>query len=119
SVSGRVALVLLFAAVFFLFTDSALARGQQTAPPRILLDQPLRAVEYQLNRLTNGELAAVERRDDDTKYRPVYMALLTRRGLPRQYRDEALAALKKLDRATGTRVLLEALSKVPVEDDAT
>ena len=49
--------------------------------PRILLDQPLRAVEYQLGRLTNDELVAVERKDDDVRYRPVYVALLTRKGV--------------------------------------
>ncbi len=50
---------------------------------RILLDQPPRAVEYQLGRLTNDELVRVERKDDDVRYRPVYFALLTRKGLPR------------------------------------
>ena len=43
-------------------------------PPRILLDQPLVAVEYQLGRLTNDELILVERKTDDVKYRPVYVA---------------------------------------------
>src|SRR4051812_14990836 len=57
---------------------------QQAPPaPRVLLDQSPRAVEYQLARLTNDELLRVERRDDDVKYRPVYAALLTRKGLAR------------------------------------
>jgi azurin len=88
----------------------------QAPPPRILLDQPLRAVEYQLDRLTSDELSRLERKDDDARYRPVYVALLTRRGLPRQFRDEALAALTKLDKTSATRVLLEVLAKVPIDD---
>ena len=59
----------------------ACSLSPQDPPPRILLDQPLRAVEYQLGRLTNDELARVERKDSDVRYRPVYFALLTRKGL--------------------------------------
>ena len=88
----------------------------QEAPPKILLDQPLRAVEYQLNRLTNEQLILVERKDDDLKYRPVYYALLTRNGLARQFRDESLAALTKMDKASASRVLLEALGRAPGDD---
>jgi azurin len=88
----------------------------QEAPPKILLDQPLRAVEYQLNRLTNEQLILVERKDDDLKYRPVYSALLTRNGLARQFRDESLAALAKMDKASASQVLLEALGKAPGDD---
>jgi len=95
----------------------SLARGPQA--PKILLDQPLRAVEYQLGRLTNEELVLVERKEDDVRYRPVYFALLTRKGVPAQFRDEALAALVKMDKASRSRVLLEALAKVPVDDALT
>ena len=91
----------------------------QAPPPRVLLDQPIRAVEYQLGRLTADELSRVERKDDDVRYRPVYFALLTRKGLPRQFRDEAVAALTKLDKSSATHVLLEALAKVPAEDNFT
>jgi len=92
---------------------------QQPSPPRILLDQPVRAVEYQLNRLTNDEIVQIERKDGDVKYRPVYFALLTRKGLAKSYRDEALAALVKMDKTSPTRVLLEALGKVPADDAVT
>ena len=93
--------------------------AQQPEPPHILLDQSLRAVEYQLNRLTNDELTRVERRPDDPKYRPVYVALLTRKGMTKAFRDEALAALVKMDQHSPTRVLLEALARVPAADDVT
>ena len=81
--------------------------------PKILLDQPLRAVEYQLGRLTNDELVLVERKDSDVKYRPVYVAILTRKGVPQQSRDEAATALVTMDKTSRSRVLLDALAKVP------
>ena len=84
--------------------------------PRILLDQSPRAVEYQLNRLTNDELVRVERKTDDVKYRPVYYALLTRKGLAQPVREEALAALATMDKASPVQVLLDTLSKVPAAD---
>jgi azurin len=90
--------------------------GHAQQAPRILLDQPLRAVEYQLNRLSNDELVLVERNPGDVKYRPVYFAFLTRKGLAPQFRDEAVAALVKLDKSSPTRVLLEALGKARPED---
>lgn len=96
--------------------DAHTRHHQDPSAPRILLDQPLVAVEYQLGRLSDEELVLVERKDGDIKYRPVYFALLTRKGLASQFRDEALAALTKMDKASQSRVLLEALAKVPIED---
>jgi len=104
---------------------SAFLNARGAAPPlaqdapRILIDQPVRAVEYQLGRLTNDELTLVERKDDDVRYRPVYVALLTRKGVAAPFRDEALAALEKIDKASRSRVLLDALIKVPPDDQVT
>lgn len=81
--------------------------------PRILLDAAPRAVEYQLARLNNDQLGRVERKDTDPRYRPVYVAVLTRAGMARAFREEAVAALVKLDRTSTTRVLLDALAKIP------
>ena len=90
--------------------------GQEPPPPRILLDPPPRAVEYQIERLSNDEIVRLERSDADSKYRPVYFALLTRQGLAKEVRDEALAALVKLDRATAASVLLEAFARMKAAD---
>jgi DNA-binding transcriptional ArsR family regulator len=92
------------------------AAAPQGAPPKILLDQSPRAVEYQLSRLTNDELSRVERQPADPKYRPIYYALLTRKGLARPLRDEALAALVKMDNASQSQVLLQALGKIKIEE---
>jgi azurin len=94
------------------------AQAQEPAP-RILFEASPRAVEYQLGRLSNAELVRVERNAGDPKYRLVYYAILTRKGLGREYFDEALAALTKMDKASQTRVLLEALPKVVTGDDET
>ena len=94
------------------------AAGQEAAP-RILLDAAPRAIEYQLGRLSNAELVRVERKPEDPRYRLVYYALLTRKGLGREYVDEALVALVKIDKASQTTVLLEALSKIDAEDEET
>lgn len=95
------------------------APAQQEPRPRILLDQSPRAVEYQVSRLTNDELTRVERQPGDPKYRPIYAALLTRNGLARGLRDEALSALTKLDRTSTTQVLLQALSGMREDDEQT
>jgi azurin/DNA-binding transcriptional ArsR family regulator len=101
-------------------TGAAVHPAAYQAAPRILLDQSPRAVEYQLSRLTNDELSRVERKPDDPKYRPVYVALLTRKGLPRALREEALAALTKFDNGSQTSVLLQSLAKLrATEDDQT
>ena len=92
------------------------AKAAAQDAPRVLLDQSPRAVEYQLARLTNDQLTRVERHDTEVKYRPVYVAVLTRKGMARPFREEALAAIAKMDRATSTRVLLDALAKVPAEE---
>jgi azurin len=88
----------------------------QEGVPRVLLDQSPRAVEYQLGRLSNDQLVRVERKDTDGKYRPVYVAILTRNGMARPFRAEALAALVTMDRISETRVLLEALAKISPEN---
>jgi azurin len=105
----------LLLAAFMALPAVALAKAGQDAP-RILLDQSPRAVEYQLGRLSNDQLVRVERRDTDDKYRPVYAAILTRKGMARPFRAEAVAALVKMGGGSATRVLLDALAKVSADD---
>lgn len=81
---------------------------QDVAPPRILLDQSPRAIEYQLRRLSDDALMSVERRPDDPRFVPVYRALLAR-ATNTAVRDEALAALSTLEKVSHVGVLLAAL----------
>jgi len=112
--------VLCFAGALCASPVSAAASPQsqapQSPPPRIIYSTSPRAVEYQLNRLSNADLVRVERREDDARYRPVFLAILTRRGLGREYFDEALAALARMDKATPTAVLLDALPRIAPDD---
>lgn len=87
------------------------AAAQDAPPPRILLDQSPRAIEYQLGRLTDEQLVRVERLAGDARYVPVYYALLTRASMPDAVREEALVALAPLQKTTRTGVLLEGLAR--------
>lgn len=103
------------------FASAAVAaQGSAERPaPKILIDQPAVAVQYQLNRLSADDLVRLERKPNDPKYRLVYLALLSRRGIEPAVRDEALKVLVTMDRTTPARVLLEALGKVPDADTVT
>jgi azurin len=97
----------------------AAAAGQDDGtPPRILLDQSPRAVEYQLARLSDAQLARVERHADDPRYVPVYQAILRRSSLDEALRDEALSALVAFRSTTAVRVLLDALAGATEVDQA-
>jgi len=106
-----------------LLASASFAHAAQEAAgrpaPKILIDQSPVAVQYQLNRLSADDLVRLERKPNDPKYRLVYLALLSRRGIDPGVRDEALRVLVALDRSTPARVLLEALSKVPEADAMT
>jgi azurin len=121
--AARAACSLLLSAAGLLLVPvqpkAAALSAQREAPPRILLDQPERIVEYQLNRLTRDQLVAVERHDTDPRYRPVYQALLRRDGIPTAITEEAVAALVKLGAASPTAVFLDALARLAPEASAT
>ena len=76
--------------------------------PRIFWTTPV-AVKFQLRRLSNAELLAVDRERKDKKYIPVYGAMLIRPGLLPKYRIEAVAALSALNASDPTTVLLSAI----------
>ena len=106
-------------AAFVIAVAYAVSAAAQAPTPRILIDQPLVAVEYQLRRLTNDELSRVERKPGDPRYRPVYVALLTRRGLGPELREEAVTALTKLDGISRAQLIAGTLARVPEDDPAT
>jgi azurin len=108
--------LLVFMMLLLALSAGVVSAAAQESAPRILYDTSPRAVEYQLARLSNDQLLRVERTDSDAKYRPVHVAILIRRAIPRSVRADALAALVKIDGTSPTRVLLEALAKVPATD---
>ncbi len=97
--------------------DHGSANGDQepVERPRVFLDKNPRIVAYQLNRLTNDRLLLVERYTTDAKYAPVYMAILTRAGMSRQDRNEALDALMVLNKSDATSELLSAIEGLESE----
>lgn len=111
-----------------LFTAAALAAcggigfAQESAPqetPHIFLDKNPRIIAYQLKRLTNPQLISLERKPDDAKYRPIYEAILTRKGMDRKYRDEAVAALAQINKSDPVVEILNAIGQIDPEDKAT
>lgn len=95
-------------------TQTALAQHEHAerpadSPPKIFLDKSPRIVEYQLNRLSNEQLLMVERDSTDAKFLPVFQAILTREGISRAYRDEALDGLVKLNQSDAVVELISAL----------
>ena len=84
--------------------------------PKVYLDKSPRIVAYQLNRLSNQRLLLVERDTTDAKYAPVYSAILTRAGMSRQYRDEALHGLVTLNKSDAITELLAAVAAIDDDD---
>lgn len=87
--------------------------------PHVLLDKSPRVVAYQLKRLSNAQLILVDRNTSDAKYKPVYEAILTRKGMESKYRDESVKALAELEKSSAVAVLLDAIGKADPEDKST
>src|SRR5688572_29556305 len=85
------------------------AGAESSGPPKILLDKSPTVIAYQLKRLSNSQLVALERKADEAKYKPIYQALLTRKGLDKKYREEAVEALTKIGKTDPVSVLLEGI----------
>lgn len=115
--------------LFLLAVASALSLSSQVraaddAPadsgtPQVFLDKNPRIVAYQLKRLSNAQLVALERKTDHPKYKPVYEALLARKGIEKKYREEAVEGLAKLNNSDPVSVLLEAIGKTEADDKTT
>lgn len=69
--------------------------------------------------LSNDDLIALERNADDAKYKPVYEALLVRKGIDKKYREEAVDALAKLDHSDAATEILRGIPGVDASDAAT
>ena len=85
--------------------------------PKIFLDKSPKIVQYQLRRLSNERLLMVSRKTDDKKYAPVWSAILTRAGMERQYRKEALNALVGLNGSSAAAELLTGLEGMKINSD--
>ena len=110
------------AATSFSFAPAGAQDAGQKADagaPQVFLDKPAKVVAYQLKRLTNAQLVAIQRNADEPKYKPVYEAILVRKGLERKYREEAVAALAKLNGSDPVLEILSGVGNVEKDDAAT
>src|SRR5262245_22166446 len=77
--------------------------------PVVFLDKSPRIVAYQLGRLSNEQLLLVDSDTSDSKYVPVYQAILTRPGMAAKHRQEAVSALAKLNKTSEPAELFVAI----------
>ncbi len=83
------------------------------SPPKIYLDRSAKIIAYQLKRLSSERLLQVERNADDSKYLPVFQAILLRDGMPLQQRSDALKAIVILKQSDPVLELLALLESLP------
>jgi azurin len=88
------------------------------AAPKIDVTKSPTIQKYQLKRLTNPQLQAVERKPEKP-YKTVYEAVLTRKGLDRKFREESVAALATINGTDPAVELLSAIGLVPTDDKGT
>ncbi|MFK7768366.1 MAG: c-type cytochrome [Mariniblastus sp.] len=86
--------------------------SQEKKAPRIFFDKPARIVNFQLRRLDNAALLRVERRDDDPKYLPAHLMILTRNGMANQDREIALNAIAKINQTDPAEELLKIIPTI-------
>ncbi|MFK7736967.1 MAG: plastocyanin/azurin family copper-binding protein [Pirellulaceae bacterium] len=86
--------------------------------PRVFLDKSPRIVAYQLKRLSNEQLLAIETATDDPKYLPVFNAILTRDGMSRAYREDALAGMVTINKSNAVAELAEAVRGIKGSDQS-
>ncbi|MDZ4852358.1 MAG: PVC-type heme-binding CxxCH protein [Pirellulaceae bacterium] len=87
------------------------------SPTQLFLSKETAIVEYQLGRLGNTKLLAVQRSTENRKYLPVYRAILTRTGVPLAQRTEALAAISEMEKSNPVSELLTILTKLESKTD--
>ncbi|MEZ6138229.1 MAG: plastocyanin/azurin family copper-binding protein [Pirellulaceae bacterium] len=114
----------LLLAVFTGFICSQFVHGQhqhgettKVAAPTVFLDKSPRVVEYQLKRLSNEQLLAIETATDDKKYIPVLTAILARDGMPAANRIAALDDLVAINRSNAVVELSSAIASIKGNDD--
>ena len=93
--------------------------AQQAAAPPVFLDKSPKVVAFQLKRLTNPQLLAVERKTDHAKYIPVYDAILVRKGIERKFRQEAAEGLATLNKSDAVVEILNGIGKADKDDAGT
>jgi azurin len=95
------------------------AQESTTTAPKVFLDKSPKIVQFQLKRLTNPQLLTVELKTDQTKYKPVYEAILVRKGMERKYREESARALATLNKSDPVVEILAGIGAADKDDSMT
>ena len=88
------------------------------AAPKIDVTKSPAIQKYQLKRLATAQLQAVDRKPEKP-YKTVYEAILTRKGIDRKFREEAAAALAKINGSDPAVELIAGIGLVPADDKGT
>ena len=86
-------------------------------PPQLFLNKEQTIVEYQLGRMNNTKLLAVNRNVENRKYLPLYRAILTRAGVSTAHRIEALDAITEIEKSNSATELLGILTKLETKTE--
>ena len=90
--------------------------SKKVEPPTVFLDKSAKIVEYQLKRLSNSQLLAIEVATDHPKYVPVFAAIAARPGMSAEQRETAVHALATLNGRSATETVFEQLGKLVDSD---
>ena len=85
--------------------------GEKPKKPRIFFNKNRKVVDYQLRRLSNDQLTLLDRRTDDPKFAPLFEAFLSRPGLEKKYRREAIAALAVINKTEHVQEIAAAIRR--------
>lgn len=94
------------------------AHRPRVTAPKVFLDKSPRVVEYQLGRLSNEQLLMIESSSEDPLYEPVFLAILTREGMPSAERAQALTDLVTLTGKSPVDILVQAIIQVSRQQGA-
>jgi len=92
--------------------------GPKVEKPVVFLDKSPVIVAYQLGRLSNVQLLMVDRQPTEAKYAPVYQAILERAKMSAKDREEAVEALAKIRKTDRATELLAALERLDGKENA-
>jgi azurin len=100
-------------------TATATATATAASEPSVFLGGNPKVVQFQLKRRSNAGLLTLAPRPDDPKFKPVYEAILVRKGMERKHRAEAAKGLAALNKSDPVVEILAGIGAAEKDDTAT
>ncbi|MBM3876172.1 MAG: c-type cytochrome [Verrucomicrobia bacterium] len=91
-------------------------QGAKADKPVVFLDKSPVIVKFQLGRLSNEQLLLVDREDTHAKFAPVHEAIVARPGIAVKFKQDALAALAKINKSDVPTEILAGIRRLKPED---